>query len=88
MKTYQYKMQWLLPIVTPKGFKVFRTFINYIGARSLDKITLRDKEYNILDQYDGFISYACRDANKDLISYVKRQLESQTDIVYVELLRK
>jgi hypothetical protein len=94
MKTYQYKIQWLFPIVS--GFltsekdlkKELFSVIKILGARSLDKIIFRDKDLKILDYYNGYIQFPYGSAEVEAIKYIKKALKENDKIYYVELLRK
>jgi len=81
MKQYIYKMQWLC---SPKtAYKIIKA----IGARSLTKITLRDRDSKILDNYSGMVQYPYGVADDETIKYIKKQLKNDKRITQVELLR-
>lgn len=85
MKSYQYKIQWLLE---PKdAYKI----IKILGARSFTKIIIRNVDLDIEDIYTGFISYPTGLAEIETIKYLKRQFKKsekkESLYKYIELYR-
>lgn len=94
MKTYQYKMQWLLSLngdftqTTKKARKRVTNFINAVGSQSLTIIYFRDKDLKVVDSYNDMVSYSTEEkANKALIELVK-SIKETSNIQYIEFLRK
>ena len=81
-KKYEYKIQWLF-----NDIEELEKAINLLGVKSLDKIVLRDIDLNIIDEYDGFISFPYGLAESKTIAYMKEQIKKQ-DIRYFEVFRK
>lgn len=79
-----YKIQWLLD---PKdAYKLIRL----LGARSFDKICLRDYEFNIVDTYTNMIMYSSGVSTDETIKYLKRQIRKSKDRyrLNIELVRR
>lgn len=94
MKTYQYRMQWLLSLngdftqPTKKARKRVTSFINTVGSQSFTIIYFRDKDLKVVDSYNDMVSYSTEEkANKALIELVK-SIKETSNIQYIEFLRK
>ncbi len=90
---YQYKIQWLFGVrgnfiessaVQKKNLK---RVLFAIGARALDGIIFRDKDYVILDTYDGYIMKDSPESEKDAWKLILKKLRENDKITAVELLR-
>lgn len=92
--SYVYKIQWLFNVrgnfMNPckKTQKECRDMLKILGARSLDKIVFRKADMSIKFQYDDFIRYSSEEATKTSISYINKILRIDSEIQYVEFLKK
>lgn len=82
MIQYKFKIQWIFN-KQEEAFKL----ISLLGARSFDKIILRDIDYKIVDYYNGFIQYPEKVATEETINYIIRQMQENEKIYYIEVLR-
>jgi hypothetical protein len=91
--SYQYKIQWLFGVrgnfiessaVQKKNLK---RFLFAIGARALDGIIFRDKDYAVIETYDGYTMYDNPEADKNAWKVILKKLRENDKITAVELLR-
>lgn len=94
MKTYVYKMQWLLSLngdfsqTQAEARKRVNQFVDVIGAQSLTVVYFRDEDLKIVDSYTNMVSYSTPEkANKALKQLIK-SIQGTSNIKYVEFLRK
>lgn len=94
MKQYQYKMQWLFSLnssfiqTQKQARKRVNTFINTINAQSFTVIYFRDKDLKVVDSYSNMNMYSTDEkANKYLIKLIA-VIKEDSDIQYIEFLRK
>lgn len=93
MKQYQYKIQWLFPVIS--GFvtqkedllKELFSVIKILGARSLSQVVFRDIDMKIVSNYTNMVCYPSGVASIETIKYIKKELKKNENIMYVELLR-
>ena len=94
-RSYNYKIQWLFG-VAPDLFKNHKqetkdlfAVIRALGANSFDRINLKDFEGKIIGWYtDNRIVLDHKKMNRKAINYITYQLKKNTNIYYVELIRK
>lgn len=90
---YQYKIQWLFGVrgnfieSSAVQRKHLKNVLFAIGARTLDGIIFRDKDYAILDTYDGYIMKDSPESEKDAWKLILKKLRENDEITAVELLR-
>lgn len=84
--SYKYKIQWLFNC-RKEGLKAFKTIINLLGVRNLDQIYLRDWNYKIISNYDGYISYPSGLAEKEAIKYISKAIKNK-EVVYIEIFKR
>lgn len=94
MKTYQYKMQWLLPLngdftqSTAQARKKVTDFINSVGSQSFTIIYFRDSDLKVIDSYNNMNRYPDNEqANTALIGLIG-SIKPEGDIKYIEFIRK
>jgi len=94
MKTYQYKMQWLLSLngdftqSTVQARKKVSDFINTVGSQSFTVIYFRDNDLKIVDSYNNMNRYPDNEqANTALIGLIG-SIKPEGDIKYIEFIRK
>lgn len=94
MKTYQYKMQWLLSLngdftqSTAQARKRVVDFINTVGSQSFTVIYFRDNDLKIVDSYNNMSRYPDnKQANTALIGLIG-SIKPEGDIKYIEFIRK
>jgi len=91
MITYKYKIQWLFnlrDVFVANQIDQLENVIKAIGVRSLDKICIRNKDYKIVDNYNGFISHPSGTAEFVTMEYIKTEFANNKDYTFVEILRK
>ena len=94
MKTYQYKMQWLLSLngdltqSTKQARKIVADFIKAVGSQSFTIIYFRDNNFLIVDSYNNMSRYPDnKQANTALIRLIGN-IKPEGDIKYIEFIRK
>lgn len=94
MKTYIYKMQWLLPLngdftqTQAEARKIVNQFVDVIGAQSLTVVYFRDEDLKIVDSYTNMVGYPTPEkANKALKQLIK-SVRGTSNIKYVEFVRR
>ncbi len=93
MKTYKYKMQWLMSLngdftqPTKQARKRVTDFIKAVGSQSFTIIYFRDNDLNIVDSYNNMNKYPSNEkANKALFETIKSIKETGC-IKYIEFIR-
>jgi hypothetical protein len=61
--------------------------IKLIGAKSFDKICIRDYDYKMLDYYNDFIKYPYGLAEKETIKYLKNYFKNNARAAFIEVIR-
>ena len=88
MKNYSYTIKWLFNIRNENERKNLFDIIKILGAKSLDSISFRDIDLNIIERYNDFIMFSNRDANTATIKCIRKKLKTDSKIFYIEILRK
>lgn len=90
---YQYKIQWLFGVrgnfieSSAVQRKHLKRVLFAIGARALDGITFRDKDYAVIDSYDGYTMHDSPESDKNAWKVILKKLRENDKITAVELLR-
>ena len=88
MKQYKYKIKWLLKVNKDYKFNnEIKQLLNIVGAKSLDKIVLRDNDLNIIDSYNGFIMFPYGLGEVEVLKYIKKEVKKNDNIFYIEFVR-
>ena len=82
MKIYKYKIQWLFD--KTNAIKA----IKLIGVRNLDRVLIRDRDLNIIDEYSGFIMHPFGVAENETCKYIRKIFRTNSSANSVELLRR
>lgn len=87
MKSYIYKIQWLFSAYSDLNLKCCYNVIKSIGSKSLTVINFLDSDMNIIDSYDGMISYSHNICDKVTIKHIRQLIKKNQKICFIELLR-
>ena len=90
---YQYKIQWLFGVrgnfieSSAVQRKNLKRVLFAIGARALDGIIFRDKDYAVIETYDGYTMFNSPESDKVAWKVILKKLRENDKITAVELLR-
>ena len=94
-RSFNYKIQWLFA-VAPDLFEKHKqerkdlfAVIRALGANSFDAIKLKDSEDKVIGLYkDDTIGIDQEKINNKAINYLRYQFKKNSNIYYVELIKK
>jgi hypothetical protein len=82
MKQYIFKLQWLFNLSEAEKA------INFLGARCLTEINLKDIDCNTLDTFCDPSNFPTGKAERNVIKWIRYNAKNNPKVFQVELLRK